>query len=406
MVYYSAAMNICFDTFGCRLNRAEALEDEARCRARGHTIVDNHADADLIVVRGCSVTARAQRDCEHLIERLRAKYPVTRLIVTGCLPDARKFDVSRLSPGRPDKDDPVPTRTARAYLKIQDGCSCSCTFCIVPKFRGTSRSVPFADVLERARRFIDAGYRELVVTGCNLSLYVSDGRRLPELATALAALSPDCRIRFGSVEPGAVARDLVPVMADTPNICRFLHLSVQSGSDRMLTAMRRPYTARDVDTLARDAVRRMPLIGLGCDLIAGFPAESEIDFRLTKGLLERHPFSNVHAFPYSERPGTVAAGLPGALSTDLRRARAHALADIAAAHRRRFLNRFIGRTVDIVVERDSRCAGWTGEYLWLEDVRQTPTSAKHVSRRKERLLFTVRSVRDGQLLGEEAQRGR
>lgn len=399
-------MNIRFDTFGCRLNRAEALEDEARCKARGHAVVDSHAAADLIVVRGCSVTARAQRDCEKLLEHLRAKYPGKRVIATGCLPGARKFDVAALPEKSSGAEPSVPTRTARAYLKVQDGCSCGCTYCIIPTFRGAPRSVPFTDALDRAKRFIDAGYHEIVVTGCNLSLYASEGRRLPDLAAALAALSPDCRVRLGSVEPSAVALDLVAAAAETPNICRFLHLSVQSASDRVLTAMRRPYTAKDVDTIASEATRRIPLLGLGCDLIAGFPGESEIDHRLSKGLLTRHPFSNVHAFPYSERPGTVAAGLPGKISPELRRTRAHELSTIAADTRSRFLKRFVGRRVDVVVERRSVCAGWTGEYIWLENVLAPAVGTEKTSRRKERLTFRVRDARGGKLYGEPVKNGR
>lgn len=409
MIYYTETMNICFETFGCRLNRAEALDNEALCRALGHSIVDRHRDADLIVVRGCSVTGRAQRTCERMIERIKAKYPGKHVFVTGCLPNARAFNISTLAVKNktPDGEIPVPATTARAYLKVQDGCSCNCTFCIVPKFRGASVSVAFSDVLDRARRFIDAGYREIVVTGCNLCLYSSQGRRLPELAAELAALSNDCRVRLGSVEPGRVAHDLIAAMAQTPNICRFLHLSAQSGSDRILTAMRRPYSARELDELAAEAVRRMPLIALGCDLIAGFPGESEIDFRLTRGLLCRHPFSNVHAFPYSERPGTVAAGLPCKIAPQLRRARARELACVAEENRSRFLKRFIGRTVEIVVERNDACEGWTGEYLWLKDVHTPPlNSSKRISRRKELIPFKVREVRNGKLYGEEVRGGR
>ena len=214
-------MNICFDTFGCRLNRAEALEDEARTLAKGHHIVSSHAEADLIVIRGCSVTARAQHDCEKLIAHLRENYPGKRVFLTGCLPNAKKLDISSLS--RSTKDipvaAPVPKRTARAYLKVQDGCSMGCTFCIVPKFRGDPVSVPFDEVMDKAKRFIDAGYHEIVVTGCNLMLYSSEGRRLPELVAALAALSPDCRVRIGSVEPGPLAMEVVHAMAENANVC-------------------------------------------------------------------------------------------------------------------------------------------------------------------------------------------
>ena len=359
-------MNVCFETFGCRLNRAEALAEEAKFTAGGHKIVTDHAHADLIVVRGCSVTARAQRDCEKLIAHIQAKYPNKPLVTAGCL--ARKISsVDRFLRNAANvPEDPLPTRTARAYLKVQDGCSGLCSFCIVPKFRGKSSSVDFTAVTDRAKRFIDAGYREIVVTGCNLSLYASQGKRLPELLGALADLSSDCRIRLGSLEPSPVARDTVGAVAAHANICRFLHIPVQSGSNGILAAMKRPYTAEIVSELAHEAVRLMPDIALGCDLIAGFPGESNLDHLATKGLLTRLDFAKAHVFPFSPRPGTAAANLPGAVSDEIRHARAHELSKLADESRTRFAKRFVGKTVEIVVEDERHCVGWTSEYLWCE----------------------------------------
>lgn len=391
-------MNVCFETFGCRLNRAEALADEARFVAEGHRIVSTHAEADMIIVRGCSVTARAQKDCERLIRHLEEKYPAKRIVVVGCLPTAKRRTLPELSEASKTA---IPTRTARAYLKVQDGCSGRCSFCIVPQFRGKSVSEPFADLMDRARRFIESGYHEIVVTGCNLSLYASGGNRLPELAAALASLSPDCRIRLGSVEPGACALETVHAMAENPGICRFLHVPVQSGSNRILAAMRRPYQMNDVDSLITEAVRLMPLVGIGCDLIAGFPDESEIDFRLTQGFLARHAISNAHVFPYSPRPGTLAAGLPGALPEEIRRARARHLARLAEESRRKFAKRFIGRTVEVVVESDSALKGWTSEYLWFEKSRTEAIGVRPLaSHRKESMKFQVRAAHGGILYGD------
>ena len=210
-------MKVCFETFGCRLNRAEALEQEAEYLAGGWKLTSSHSDADVIIVRGCSVTRRAQRDCEQLISHIRKKYPNKRLLVEGCLAAAHTSKIvapqPHVAPKNASDNAPIPTRTARAYLKVQDGCAGKCTFCIVPKFRGKSSSVDFDAVLDKAKRFIDVGYHEIVVTGCNLSLYAAGGKRLPELMDALAALSPDCRIRLGSLEPSEVAMDVVAVMA-------------------------------------------------------------------------------------------------------------------------------------------------------------------------------------------------
>ena len=353
-------MKVCFETFGCRLSRAEALEQEAEFAARGWERTEGHADADLIVVRGCSVTQRAQRDCERLVEHIRRKYPMKRLVVTGCLPQKTKDFVikARGASAAPA----IPMRTSRAYLKVQDGCSGKCTFCIVPKFRGQPASTPFAEVLEKARRFVDAGYSELVVTGCNLSLYDSDGKRLPELAAALADVAP--RVRLGSVEPSDAARAILDVMAERANVCRFLHVPVQSGSSRILSAMGRPYSARDIDEFVHFAREKVPGIALGCDLMTGFPGEGDIDFLATKGLLTRARFERVHVFPFSERPGTPAAAMPGAVPDEIRRARARELASQADRIRSAAAREFVGKTVEFVVEDEKTCSGWTSEYFW------------------------------------------
>ena len=402
-------MKVCFETFGCRLNRAEALEEETKYLARGWELTDSHADAQLIVVRGCSVTARAQRDCERLIDHLKEKYPFKRVLITGCLPTAKKDYLLRdnairqvrawgREPDKTEKQASVPTRTARAYLKVQDGCNSACTFCIVPKFRGKSVSVPFNEVLEKARAFIAAGYHEIVVTGCNLALYASAGKRLPDLMSALAGLAPDtCRIRLGSVEPGPVAREVIDVMAAHPNICRFLHIPIQSGSSRILSAMRRPYQTRQVDDLIREAARLLPNLGLGCDLMTGFPDETDTDYFATEALLNRHAFTKAHVFPYSERPDTIAAGLPNAVPKEIRSARAHALADIADEARTRYARRFKGKIVEIVVEDEEHVAGWTSEYLWC----RIGEPRKGV-RRKDLVRIRVRDVDGHQLIGELA----
>ena len=365
-------MKVCFETFGCRLNKAEALDMEAFYLAKGWERTESHADANLIVVRGCSVTARAQRDCEKLIDHLRRRYPRTPLRVCGCLRQKSRM----AAPPSADEATAIPMRTARAYLKVQDGCSGRCSFCIVPQFRGTSVSVPFRAVLDKARRFVEAGYHEIVVTGCNLALYASEGKRLPELLSALADISDDCRIRLGSLEPGACAHETVQAMSESANVCRFLHIPVQSGSNRILAAMKRPYLVRDVESLVTTAMRLLPNLGLGCDVMTGFPDESDIDFAATEGLLRRLPFNHAHVFPYSERPGTLAAAFGGAVPKDVRTARAHRLAEQMGQARAQYARRFLGQTVEIVVEDENRTVGWTSEYLRCKTVSPVPRKAR------------------------------
>ena len=392
-------MNVCFETFGCRLNKAEALQMEAEYASKGWTLTPSHAEADLIIVRGCSVTASAQHDCEKLIAHLKRKYPHKKLLVCGCLKDKsatpRQPLLHALEKTAGDTAVPVPTRTARAYLKIQDGCAGTCTFCIVPKFRGKSVSTPFTDVLDTASRFMDVGYHEIVVTGCNLSLYASEGLRLPELLSALAERAKgSCRIRLGSLEPGGCARETVRAMSEHENICRFLHLPVQSGSNRILYAMKRPYVVKDVEELVSEARKLMPSVGLGCDLMTGFPGESELDFMATQGLLRRLSFSNVHAFPFSERPGTPAATLPGIVPRNLRSSRAHELARMSRETRKTFAQAFVGQLVDVVIEDETRRLRWTGEYLRCKVLVGTPV------KRKDLVSIRVKRADEDTLIGQ------
>jgi len=377
-------MKVAFVTFGCRLNRAESLDLEARYRAAGHEIIDLESVPknigtvpDLILVRGCSVTAKAQRDCEKAIAHLRARFPTTEIRPIGCLPNAQTMGtVPPISnaqtmgtvptiPGPvPQSMGPVPMQTSRAYLKIQDGCNGKCAFCIVPHFRGAPVSVPFREIMVRTKAFLEAGYREIVLTGCNISLYKSDGHNFASLLGVLAELGTvPVRIRIGSLEPGRVCEAVLDVMAEHQNICRFLHLSLQSGSNRILKRMNRPYEitwAERFCTMARE--RLGPDLALGADMITGFPGETDEDFEATRAFLVRHAFSNLHVFPYSERPGTPAATMDGAIPRSERLVRARNLTALGHVQRAAFAQTFLGREVEVCVERGGE-HGWTSAYL-------------------------------------------
>lgn len=394
-------MKVAFVTFGCRLNHAESLDLEARYRAAGHKIIDLGGPRsvaanipDLILVRGCSVTAKAQRDCEKAIAHLRTCFPTTEIRPLGCLPNAQSTGavpaismgtVPTISGSVPHNMGPVPMQTSRAYLKIQDGCSGKCAFCIVPHFRGAPVSVPFSEIMVRTKAFLAAGYREIVLTGCNLSLYHSGNHNLATLLAALAELGsvpqmgwprscadensggPRCRaaarIRVGSLEPGHWCDNILDVMAKHPNICRFLHLSLQSGSYRILKRMNRPYEitwAERFCTMARE--RLGPDLALGADIITGFPGETEEDFEATRAFLVCHAFSNLHVFPYSERPGTPAATMDGSIPRSVRLVRARNLTALGRRQRETFAQTFLGREVEVCVERGGE-HGWTDAYL-------------------------------------------
>ena len=404
-------MKIAFVTFGCRLNRAESLDLEARYRTAGHEIIDlgsvpqpsvpqpsqssgpvpkttgtvpktTGTVPDLILVRGCSVTAKAQRDCEKSIAHLRTQFPTAEVRPIGCLPNAGTVPTLGTVPKNvgtvPTKNVCPPLQTSRAYLKIQDGCNGKCTFCIVPHFRGQPVSIPFDEIIVRTKSFLAAGYREIILTGCNLSLYHWSDHNLATLLSALAELGTDpvrsgtdprvlgtvrARIRIGSLEPGRVCEAVLDVMAQYPNICRFLHLSLQSGSNRILKRMNRPYEIKWAERFCTAARERLGTdLALGADIITGFPGETEEDFEATRAFLERHAFSNLHVFPYSERPGTPAATMDGALPRAVRLARARELTELGHRQRETFAQTFLGREVEVCVERGGE-HGWTSAYL-------------------------------------------
>ena len=411
-------MTFALKIFGCRLNRAESARFEAALSAAGLEQVPFGEAADVVIIHTCAVTATAENECLRMIRSMRTKYPSALLAVSGCAVDAapperlaamgvdlalsreeRETLPDRILEklGLPRLTAPIPPRSTahRALLKIQDGCSFFCTYCIVPHTRGQPRSVPFGQCLDEAAAFLDAGYREIVVTGCNIACYADQGRRLPELIAALSALPGMGRIRIGSLEPGMNEAALIRRMAEDPRVCDFLHLPIQSGDDAVLRRMGRHYT---VDALRRTldlACEQVPRLGLGADLITGFPGETDAAFEATRALVSAYPFSNLHVFPYSERPGTPAAGFDGVVPVAERKRRAAELIRLREEKRVAFARSFIGREVTVLIEKitpDGNAHGWTAEYLPCTCAGFSPDT-----------LGTLRTVTVRRAEGEELQ---
>lgn len=380
-------MKYAFVTFGCRLSKAETLDLEAALVAEGNETVKDLSVADVIVVRCCSVTARAQHDCEREIAHLRREYPSAEVVATGCIPGAKKISVKRTGA--------LPKSTARAWLKIQDGCSGKCAFCTVPLFRGAPVSVPFEQVIGRAAAFYEAGYREIVLTGCNTALYRSGENGLADVISSVAAISPDWRVRLSSLEPGVCDSEVLDVFSRHSNICRFVHLSVQSGSDRILNRMRRRYRSEAITAFAERSRRAMPDICLGGDFICGFPGETDEDFSLTVELVQNCRFANLHVFPYSERPGTEAERMAESVHPTIRKKRAAFLEAVGKKNIADFAAAFVGKKVQVCVEKavDGHCRGYTGEYLPCEFNSTT-------AHRRDLVFVDIDSAAGAQLSGK------
>ncbi len=388
-------------TLGCKLNQSESGALEGRLRALGmeRAAGDPMTGADVVILNTCTVTHNADREARQIARRLRRANPRALLIATGCyaerdaaavaaLPEidhvvglregpARipalaaaatglRYDATAPPLGRFGTTggcDPLPDpgdRT-RVYLKIQDGCDLRCSYCIIPSVRGGSRSVPPESLLGTLRRLIAIGSREIVLTGVNTGGYGSDLVPPTSLAALLrraAALPGDFRIRLNSLEPRTVTPDIVRCLTETGGrIAPHLQIPLQSGSDRVLARMRRPYRARDYVRVVETLRRALPSIGLGADLIVGFPGETDEEAGATVDLVASSPLNYLHVFSYSPRPGTPADRLPGRVPGASVKERGARLRDLGARLSLGFRRSFLGRTLPVLALRAIRPDG-------------------------------------------------
>lgn len=427
-------VRVSIKTFGCRLNQSESAEFERAFEALGWQVVRFGESADAVVVHGCAVTATAEREGLRVARSVRrqvcaAGHPMPLVVLAGCVADAAganampgvdlivpRTDKVRLAalvadrlsqtcrtsrtspPGQTRRTNHAHAKRCRtrALLKVQDGCDFFCTYCIVPHLRGPPISRPWQTVLNEAGRLGQAGVPEIVITGCNLACYRDGSRGLPELLAAVVALPDVRRVRIGSIEPATVERAIVEIMAECPKICRHLHLPLQSGDEATLHAMGRRYTPEAYAESVRLAVQRVPDLGVGADVIAGFPGERVAAFERTQRLIEGLPLSNLHVFPFSERRGTPAAGLSGKVPAAERKARAQALIALGQRKRRAFASGFVGRQVEALIEQVDASGigrGWSSAYL---ECRVAGLGAGHAGRL---VRFCAEDARDGVLAG-------
>lgn len=377
-------------TFGCRLNtyESEAMRDLASRALAGDATKSGHAGT--IVVNTCAVTAEAERQARQAIRRAHRDNPGARIIVTGCAaqiaPDkwAAIPGVERVignadklkpetwaaldAPPAPVSDIMAATETAahlvtefagraRAFVQVQQGCDHRCTFCVIPFGRGPSRSVPIGVIVEQVHALVVAGYREVVLTGVDITSYGPDlpGRpSLGQMVRRLLALVPDLpRLRLSSLDPVEVDDDLWRLIAEEPRLMPHLHLSLQHGADLILKRMKRRHLRADAIAMAERARRLRPDMVFGADLIAGFPTETEAHFAETLSLVEACNLSFLHVFPYSERPDTPAARMPQ-LPVPLRRERAARLREEGARAAARLFTARIGQEEAVLFEHPDR----------------------------------------------------
>ncbi len=368
-------------------------------KRQGYRIVAFGEETDLLVLNTCSVTENAEKDCRYAVRKTLRHSPHAFVAVTGCyaqtgaaqlqkvpgidlivgtqfkmnLPDylpapakLHKQPEPELRHSRTiDREDFVLPGTAysdstRALLKIQDGCDFMCSFCLIPFARGRERSRRLDDVVREARDLAAHGYRELVLTGVNIGQYSSNGIGLSELLQELEAIPEVTRIRISSIEPTTVPVALLQQMAGSTKLCHYLHLPLQSGDDGILQAMNRRYDVRDYEDLVAQALTLMPDLGLGTDLMVGFPGEDEQAFANTVETATRLPFSYFHVFSYSSRPGTAAARLEDQIPSPVIRQRSKTLTALSRTKTLGFYQGQIGRTARVLFEQGERDGFRTG----------------------------------------------
>jgi threonylcarbamoyladenosine tRNA methylthiotransferase MtaB len=380
-----------FVTFGCKVNQYESQALRERYARRGLAEVDPDAGADLFVINTCTVTETATAEAQRTVRRLARRHPFAEITVTGCAADSHKEEflgmpgVRRVVPHdqkaslcddpRLNREDTAPSifdltisrfdRHTRAFLKVEDGCDLNCSFCIIPKVRGTAVSRPIDGAVDEAKRLVGNGYKEIVLTGVHLGSFGKDhsGRpMLADLAERLLRIDGLARLRLSSLEANEISDPLIDLMAAEPRFCPHLHLPLQSGDDEVLRAMRRRYNARQYLAACERVAERVSNPSFTADVIVGFPGETEAQFQNTLDVCRRVGFSRLHIFPYSRRRGTDAAGMPD-LPGRVKKERLRRLDRLGAELTESYARGFLGREVDVLREIGSDNGGYTERYL-------------------------------------------
>jgi threonylcarbamoyladenosine tRNA methylthiotransferase MtaB len=377
--------------FGCRASQSEGASIYQELVEAHASPAESAYKADVVIVNSCTVTAEADRDVRQSIRRIAARNPQAQIIVTGCYAQRAPEELAALPQVRYVVGNshkalvPELALTAeaghaeifcsdiflerelkpalyvgsggrtRAVVKVQDGCNANCSFCIIPSVRGRSRSIDPEAALREIEELVRCGYKEVVLSGIHLGSYGRDLSGKVSLAAliSMALNTPGLeRVRLSSIEPLEVAEEIIELVATHPRMAHHFHIPLQSGSSRILRAMYRPYTPQYYSDLVRRIRLRVPDAGIGADVMVGFPGETDEDFMATCRLIEESPLTYLHVFPYSPRPGTVAARLPNHIPDHVSRFRAKTLRTLIAGKNETFRRSMIGREIDVLTLED------------------------------------------------------
>ncbi|MEW6428809.1 MAG: tRNA (N(6)-L-threonylcarbamoyladenosine(37)-C(2))-methylthiotransferase MtaB [Thermodesulfobacteriota bacterium] len=398
---------VAMTTLGCKVNQFESAAFTAGFRDKGAVLVAFSQPADVYVINTCAVTAKAAMQSRQMIRRALKANPDARIVVTGCYSQVASQEVFDLIDhpvcivGNGCKDRLVDIALAsehcdlemfmadigrqkeicrlpvsdfadrtRAFLKIQDGCDRFCSYCIVPYARGPSRSLPPDEVESQAAALIGRGYREIVLTGIHIGMYGLDlapPHSLDGLLDRLTVAAAPVRYRISSLESAEITERLLDLIAARPAVMPHLHIPLQSGDDEILARMNRPYTAARYRQTVERCLARLPDAAIGVDVLVGFPGETSEQFGNTCALLEELPVTYLHVFPYSRRPGTVAAEMKGQVAKGEKDARVARLRELDGAKRAAFYRRHLGSVRPVLAENRNNSLrlmrGFTDNYI-------------------------------------------
>jgi threonylcarbamoyladenosine tRNA methylthiotransferase MtaB len=394
-------ITVAISTLGCKVNQYESAGILENLDKSTFLLVPFNTKADCYIINTCTVTGRTDYQSRQLIRRATRMNPDACIIVTGCYAQVAPEELARipgvtLVAGNAEKENipeviqnivkgnqkvsvsnissirkfsglsplKFPGHT-RAFLKIQDGCNCYCSYCIVPYARGQSRSLPETEVLNRIEMLTSAHYKEVVLTGIHLGVYGQDLNPPINLCKILEYVERNrtmARLRLSSLEITEISDDIIRLMQKGTTICRHLHIPLQSGNKRILAAMKRNYGPAFFENRIEEIVQAVPDIAIGIDVMVGFPGEGEEEFNSTCKLIADLPVAYLHVFPYSERPGTLSSGLPGKISETVKKRRSEILRSLGRKKRMAFAERFIGVKMAVLVEdnKDKKTGFWKG----------------------------------------------
>lgn len=383
---------VAFITLGCKVNQFDSAVSEGLFRQHGYDVVDFDELADVYVINTCVVTNTGERKSRQIIHRAIRRNPSAVIVVTGCYAQTNPAAVKKI-PGvdliignqnrhkivdlveeaknkqqtvnavqdimHTEEFEDIPlyysSQRTRAFLKIQEGCTNFCTYCIIPFARGPLRSRSLDSIKQETINLVAAGYKEIVLTGIHLGAYGYDQNprlSLVDAVRTVLAVDGVTRLRLGSLESIEVDEDIINIMMKDQRLCAHLHLPLQSGDDTILRKMNRPYTVQQYQNLIMNIKEKIPKIAITTDIIAGFPGETEEMFVNSLKFLRGMDFLKIHIFPYSQRTGTPAATFPDQISTEEKKLRVQRLEEVARQNAEQFMWRFIGTTVDVLFETE------------------------------------------------------